>query len=500
MLVKKMGSREKNIFLIYIVTILTGVSSYLVRILFARNLSLEEYGLFYAVLGTIFFFSFIRDLGLTETATFFLNKYSVKGDKKKLNQVFWMSVIPQLCFGIIIGLSFILLSNYLSIHFFKNSLAKPIIILVALLFSFHTLIPSISYLFYAIHNFVIGRLVNFLQMFSILVISYLCFTILPTHIKYMIPAISYLLAYIIVITTFYFILFKKYPYFKINNFSWNKKLFNEMRNYAFLVLLSTGGTLLLTYSDTILLTLIRGVSAVGLYNIAWPCLNIILIFLSPTTKMLLPIISRKYHSKDVVGIKKILSLIYNYILVFTLPLAILFFVFSPLIIKVLFGPKYLGATNTLRVFSLFFVFMALRNLNFSIIAGIGKPKERSIIMYYGAGFNIIMDLLLIPKFGATGAALATGLGFALMSYLTYRLIQKHYPVRVDWFLQLRVVFSSVVFLIVILLLKKLIVMNVIVEAIVVLSAAFVVYLISLYLVGVLNKKKIVYFKNLLFNY
>ncbi len=490
----------RNIFLVYLLTLITGISSYLVRILFARNLSLEEYGLFYAVLGTIFFFSFIRDLGLTETATFFLNKYSVKGDKKKLNQVFWMSVIPQLCFGIIIGLSFILLSNYLSIHFFKNSLAKPIIILVALLFSFHTLIPSISYLFYAIHNFVIGRLVNFLQMFSILVISYLCFTILPTHIKYMIPAVSYLLAYIIVITTFYFILFKKYPYFKINNFSWNKKLFNEMRNYAFLVLLSTGGTLLLTYSDTILLTLIRGVSAVGLYNIAWPCLNVILIFVGPITTMLLPIISRKYHSKDVVGIKKILSLIYNYILVFTLPLAILFFVFSPLIIKVLFGPKYLGATNTLRVFSLFFVFMALRDLNFSIIAGIGKPKERSIIMYYGAGFNIIMDLLLIPKFGATGAALATGLGFALMSYLTYRLIQKHYPVRVDWFLQLRVIIASLLFAVIIHWLKSVLNLNWILESIIVLSLSGIVYLLLLFLFRVLTKERFLMFKKLMFDY
>ncbi len=490
----------KRIALIYIITFLSGIISYLVRILFARNLSLEEYGLFYAVLGTIFFFSFIRDLGLTETATFFLNKYSVKGDKKKLNQVFWMSVIPQLCFGIIIGLSFILLSDYLSIHFFKNSLAKPIIILVALLFSFHTLIPSISYLFYAIHNFVIGRLVDFLQMFSILVISYLCFTILPTHIKYMIPAVSYLLAYIIVITTFYFILFKKYPYFKINNFSWNKKLFNEMRNYAFLVLLSTGGTLLLTYSDTILLTLIRGVSAVGLYNIALPCLNIILIFLNPTINILFPIISRKYHSKDVVGIKKILSLIYNYILVFTLPLAILFFVFSPLIIKVLFGPKYLGATNTLRVFSLFFVFMALRNLNFSIIAGVGKPKERSIIMYYGAGFNIIMDLLLIPKFGATGAALATGLGFALMSYLTYRLIQKHYPVRVDWFLQLRVIIASLLFAVIIHWLKSVLNLNWILESIIVLSLSGIVYLLLLFLFRVLTKERFLMFKKLMFDY
>ena len=497
MLVKKMGNREKNIFLIYVVTILTGVLSYFVRILFAHNLTLEEYGLFYAVFGLVFFFMPFRDLGLTEAMLFYVNKYLVKKDKSRIKEVVLISLIPQIITGFLFATVFILLSNFLAIHYFKIMIARQVLIVVAVLFSFHTLLPTVTNLFNALHDFLTTKIANLISTSLILISSLLFFLFFPS---YIVPALSYLTGISLTIIVMYVLLFKRYDFFVKERIRIEKSMVKKMFKYAVFVLFSSGGALILTYSDIILLTLIRGVSAVGLYNIAWPCLNVILLLITPINNILFPVISRKYHSRDYKGIRNVLSLLYNNLLLFTLPLGLVFFVFSPLIIKVLFGSKYLGATNTLRAFSLFFVFMALRNLNFSVIAGIGKPKERSIIMYYGAGFNVIMDLLLIPKFGATGAALATGLGFALMSYLTYRLIQKHYPVRVDWFLQLRVIIASLLFAVIIHWLKSVLNLNWILESIIVLSLSGIVYLLLLFLFRVLTKERFLMFKKLVFDY
>ncbi len=494
-MVQNKSAGKNNLFLVYIITILAGIGGYLIRILFARELTVSEYGLFYAVYALIFFFAPFRDLGLTESMLFYVNKYLVKRDKKRIKEVVLISLIPQLILGVILSIVFILSSHFLAVHYFRNIIAQRIIIIFAILFSFQTLLPTISYLFDALHEFTTEKILNVSLMTLVFIFSLILFQELPKNI---VPPISYLFGYVITILIAYFLLFKKYSFFIKEKVIIEKALVKKMFNYALPILFSTGAGIILGYSDMILLTYLKGVEFVGLYNIALPCLNAIILLLIPLSHVLFPIISRSYHSKDHKRIKSILKLIYDNLLIFTLPLGLMFFAFAPLIIKVLFGVKYVAASNALRIFSLFFIFMAVRSINFSIIAGIGKPKERSIILYYGAGFNVLMDLLLIPKFGISGAAFATGLGYLLMAYLTFRLINKYYPVKINLLRQVKTIIASIFFLLSIYLLRDLLLMPVLIKASIILLFSFMIYLLSLFLLRVINKEYLMKFKNLVF--
>ncbi len=494
-MVQNKSAGKNNLFLIYIITILAGIGGYLIRILFARELTVSEYGLFYAVYALIFFFAPFRDLGLTESMLFYVNKYLVKRDKKRIKEVVLISLIPQLILGVILSIVFILSSHFLAVHYFKNILAQKVIIILSILFSFQTLYPTATNLFNALHEFTKSKLLDLLSKIFILLFAYILIKFIP---KVLIPAASYLLGYAVLSVLAIILLLKENSFFLKEKIIFERILVKKMFNYALPILFSTGAGIILGYSDMILLTYLKGVEFVGLYNIALPCLNAIILLLIPLSNVLFPIISRSYHSKDHKRIKSILKLIYDNLLIFTLPLGLMFFAFAPLIIKVLFGVKYVAASNALRIFSLFFIFMAVRSINFSVIAGIGKPKERSIILYYGAGFNVLMDLLLIPKFGISGAAFATGLGYLLMAYLTFRLINKYYPVKINLLRQAKTIIASIFFLLSIYLLRDLLLMPVLIKAGIILLFSFIIYLLSLFLLRVINKEYIMKFKNLVF--
>ena len=50
----------------------------------------------------------------------------------------------------------------------------------------------------------------------------------------------------------------------------------------------------------------------------------------------------------------------------------------------------------------------------------------------GALTNIICNLLLIPIWGAMGAALATCITFAVMALITFLITRRFYPVAYEW--------------------------------------------------------------------
>ena len=73
--------------IIFAFTIISVILGYLTRIVLARGLSVEEYGLFYAVFGLVSFFLFFRQLGLDSAMVKYVAEYTAKKahNKKRVN-------------------------------------------------------------------------------------------------------------------------------------------------------------------------------------------------------------------------------------------------------------------------------------------------------------------------------------------------------------------------------------------------------------------------------
>ena len=99
---------------------------YLLRLIFAKNLSVEDFGLFYSVMAFVNFFIIFRDFGLSECLMTYLPKYKVENRPDKIKGSILFVLSFQFIIAVIIASFLIFMSGFLSVNFFKTK--KAIII------------------------------------------------------------------------------------------------------------------------------------------------------------------------------------------------------------------------------------------------------------------------------------------------------------------------------------------------------------------------------------
>lgn len=113
--------------------------------LYSNNLSLEEFGLFYMVLGFYSLISIFNDLGFTETLSYYGVKFYEKKDFESLKLSYYYAIIMQLGTGIIISSIILLSSKFISIWWFGTIETKLMLEIMTIYFiGINTLKPMIS--------------------------------------------------------------------------------------------------------------------------------------------------------------------------------------------------------------------------------------------------------------------------------------------------------------------------------------------------------------------
>lgn len=96
----------------------------------------------------------------------------------------------------------------------------------------------------------------------------------------------------------------------------------------------------------------------------------------------------------------------------------------PWIIPLLFGVNYQNAVLLLMILSLAAPIRFLASNSASILTAANFMKIKIKIMGFSALFNILMNVILIPKFDATGAAISTLLTEMLLLLSFYVVVNK----------------------------------------------------------------------------
>ncbi|KXA92775.1 hypothetical protein AKJ65_07080 [candidate division MSBL1 archaeon SCGC-AAA259E19] len=92
-------------------------------------------------------------------------------------------------------------------------------------------------------------------------------------------------------------------------------------------------------------------------------------------------------------------------------MALLFFAFPEEIIRIVYGSRYLAAANALRILAIATVFWGIESVFGGSLKGIGESSLVLKSTGSAAAANILVDLWLIPSYGATGAAAGSGVAF-----------------------------------------------------------------------------------------
>lgn len=183
--------------------------------------------------------------------------------------------------------------------------------------------------------------------------------------------------------------------------------------------------------DTVMLGSIKGSGPVGIYGLSSRVYDVLILGAAYLMNALLPVIS-KYAD---IGIWRsrladIYQKTFDVLLLIGLAVVILIYFLAPLMIKILTQQRYQefsDSVGVLKVASLAMFFAYFNHLTGYTIVALGKQKTYFWIASLSLGFNIIANLIFIPRFSYWGAAWVTvlteGLVLIITSIFIFRLIK-----------------------------------------------------------------------------
>lgn len=174
--------------------------------------------------------------------------------------------------------------------------------------------------------------------------------------------------------------------------------------------------------DVPLLQGLRGPAVVGWYSTAYKWIDALNIIPAYSTMALFPVMSRQaVEDKD--ALLRSTRFAVKLLVLLALPLAVLTTFIAPTLVLVLGGPEYLphaGIALQIMIWSIPFGWIN-SIVNYILIA-LGRQSKLTRAFIVGLGFNIIANLILIPRYSYVAAAVVTILselveGLVFMFYL-----------------------------------------------------------------------------------
>ena len=181
--------------------------------------------------------------------------------------------------------------------------------------------------------------------------------------------------------------------------------------------------------DSVLLGFFLGVTAVGFYGAAYKPVTVILAMPMTYFLGLFPALSRTYTESHET-FREILVRSLRLTWIFALPIGIGGMFLAGPIINLLFGPAYANSVPALRILSWSAVFVVLRGTYRQALNAAHRSRLDLWCGGTSVAINVVLNLLLIPRYGIIGAAFAIvasdALWFVMAAYQSNR-----YVVRVN---------------------------------------------------------------------
>ena len=397
----------------YLFTILTFGLSPLLVFLLTRTLSVEEYGIYSILSGTISILVFTLMLSLN---TYITTKFPGHNLKNKITAFFSILYFELIFLGIMLFLLLLPIVQHFILLFLKLEEHR-------FAFQFSLFIAVIDILFIIVTAYLIAeRKIELQSILSfinkglwivLLFFSWIIFngfnlsTVLFLWLTGLIISLALTLFYL-KSEIFFFLKYIKQI---------NKKRIKEAVSFSLPLVPVSICVFLITISDIYTINYFKDAAAVGIYTLAYSLVSIILGFSGIINKVIYPYITKKWNEKN--DCKLLFNALLKYTLIIVIPATVGLFVLREQIITMVSGPKYLSGSLTLTILLLFPLIVSLNNVYNNNLLLREKTKLLAVI-YLGAVFiNLGLNVLLVPRYGISGAAIATVISYTFILVLFY---------------------------------------------------------------------------------
>jgi PST family polysaccharide transporter len=357
-----------------------------------RVLGVELFGLLAFAGATVAFFNIVTEYGFNLTATRDVSIY--RDNRHKLVEIFSAVMVIK------ISLMLVSLFVFSLIVFSFEKFSKDILVYFL---TFSTILGQILFPVWLFQGLESMKQITYLNIFAKSVFTVAVFVFVQEqsdfYIVPMLTSMGLILSGVwslYIVKTKYSIGFKWQPWCIIKQYlddGWH-------------IFISNIAVSLYTISTTIILGMLTNNTMVGYFSAADKIIQAFKGLISPISQAIYPYISNRIEKSKKEGmlfIRKITS----YISLFTALVSIFIFVFADLLANVILGDAYKESIILLRIMSLLPFLIGLSNMfGVQTMVNFNRKKAFSNILIAGSFFNLILSLILVPKYQYIGSAIS----------------------------------------------------------------------------------------------
>jgi O-antigen/teichoic acid export membrane protein len=198
----------------------------------------------------------------------------------------------------------------------------------------------------------------------------------------------------------------------------------EWRAVAMPMFVGLAAQLLLGRADVLILGNISGMGAVGLFASATRLVRLVSFGLESTNVTLAPRLVQAMARRDEAALRALINRACLVSLAAALPPAALLLVAPDLCLK-LFGADFSAAAPILRVLTVGQLFNAATGPAGTALQMIGAERTFAVTTVAASAMSVGTLLLIVPAFGALGAASVSALTIAALNVTQYGLLRRH---------------------------------------------------------------------------
>jgi O-antigen/teichoic acid export membrane protein len=182
--------------------------------------------------------------------------------------------------------------------------------------------------------------------------------------------------------------------------------------------------------DVILLSRLRDEYQVGLYGAASTVVSALILIPTAFQTAVFPVMSRLYATAPA-ALERLYDQSLKYLLLAGLPIAVGVTVLASDIVTLAFGRQFAPGASVLQilVWALFLIFLNVPNARLLVVTD--QQRIIAVFLLTSLTINVVLNLLLIPRWGAAGSATArvisTSVLFVVIAQFVYRHVYRFNP-------------------------------------------------------------------------
>jgi len=468
----------KNTSVIFIANIIGYIVGFFTVMYTARYLGADNFGILSVALSFTGIFGVISDLGLGSLTT-----REVARDKSLLNKYVGNTIIIKTVLAIFTLLLIFLIVNLIG---YPQQIINAIyIIAVTIIIGVFSGISSSIFQAYEKMEYQAISIIlsSVLVLLGSLFVIYQGFNVIAFAFVYLSVSLA-LSGYSFIVYSLKFGL----PKIDIDLNFW-KPLIKEALPFG----LTGISGMIYTYIDSLLLSIIKGNEAVGFYSAAYRIMLVLLFVPNAVNVAIFPPMSRLYGSSSRSSLRLMHEKYFKFMIITGIPLGVGTTLLADKIILLIFGIGYKQSIIALQIliWTMVFTFVG------AAFVRVFEATNKQLIVTKISGFcvvvNILLNLVLIPKFSYIGASVATVLTEIILVTSIFGISYKvGFGIRFKKILDnvLKIIFASLFMSIFILYFKN---MNLLILA----PLSTLVYFATLYVVRGIDDEDIYIIKQVL---